>query len=224
MIRLLIVDDQQLVRAGLRMLCTSAPDLSVVGEAGNGQEAVRQARAAAPDVVLMDLRMPGMDGTEATRRILAERPATHVVVLTTFDDDEHLYPALAAGVSGFLAKDSTPVELLAAIRRAANGDNPFSPGVLRRLVDEALRTHQTTRPPGRDAPALPDLTAREQQVLTFVASGLSNGEIAERLRVGVTTVKTHVASLMTKTNATNRVRLAVFAARHDLAHPADVGP
>jgi DNA-binding NarL/FixJ family response regulator len=221
-IRLLIVDDQQLVRAGLRMLCTSAPDLCVVGEASNGQEAVRQAREAVPDVVLMDLRMPGMDGTEATRRILAESPATHVVVLTTFDDDEHLYPALAAGVSGFLAKDSTPVELLAAIRRAENGDTPFSPGVLRRLVNEALRTRQTTRPPGHDAPALPDLTAREHQVLTLVASGLSNGEIAERLHLGVTTVKTHVASLMTKTNATNRVRLAVFAAQHDLAHPADV--
>jgi DNA-binding NarL/FixJ family response regulator len=218
-IRLLIVDDQQLVRAGLRMLCASAPDLRVVGEAGNGQEAVRRARAAVPDVVLMDLRMPGMDGTEATRRILAERPATRVVVLTTFDDDEHLYPALAAGVSGFLAKDSTPVELLAAIRRAESGDTPFSPDVLRRLVNEAVRARQSTRPPGHDAPALPDLTVREQQVLTLVASGLSNGEIAERLHVGVTTVKTHVASLMTKTNATNRVRLAVFAAQHDLAHP-----
>jgi DNA-binding NarL/FixJ family response regulator len=208
MIRVLLADDQQLIRAGLRMLCESASDLQVVGEASNGLEAVRLAEQVRPDVVLMDLRMPGLDGTAATARILAARPATRVVALTTFDDDAHLYPALAAGACGFLAKDVAPADLLDAVRRAVDGDSPFSPAVLRRLVDQAVRSR--ARAVGPAAPG-PELTAREREVLKLVGDGLANAEIAERLHLGVTTVKTHVANLMTKTGCPNRVRLAVLA-------------
>ena len=209
MIRLLVVDDQTLVRMGLRMLCDAADDVEVVGDADSGQEAVRLAERLAPDVVLMDLRMPGVDGTAATRRILAARPATRVVVLTTFDDDDHLYPALAAGACGFLVKDAPPEEILAAVRRAAAGDAPFSPGVLGRLVEQAVRSRAAPDPP----PAVAALTAREREVLTLVGAGLSNREIADRLHVGVTTVKTHISSLMAKTGAPNRIRLAILAAQ-----------
>jgi len=208
-IRLLVVDDQTLVRMGLRMLCDAADDVEVVGDADSGQEAVRLAERLAPDVVLMDLRMPGVDGTTATRRILAARPATRVVVLTTFDDDDHLYPALAAGACGFLVKDAPPEEILAAVRRAAAGDAPFSPGVLGRLVEQAVRSRAAPDPP----PAVAALTAREREVLTLVGAGLSNREIADRLHVGVTTVKTHISSLMAKTGAPNRIRLAILAAQ-----------
>ncbi|MGI5212822.1 response regulator [Plantactinospora sp. CA-290183] len=212
MIRVLLVDDQRLVRAGLRMLCESAPDMAVVGEAENGQQAIRLAEQVAPDVVLMDLRMPLVDGTAATARIHASRPAVRVVVLTTFDDDDHLFPALAAGACGFLVKDATPDELLAAVRSAAAGETPFSPAVLRRLVDQAVRTRV-----GEIPAALPGtLTARERDVLALVGVGLSNREIADRLHLGVTTVKTHVTSLLAKTGAANRIRLALLAAQSDL--------
>ncbi|NBM16322.1 response regulator transcription factor, partial [Streptomyces sp. GC420] len=140
MIRVLLVDDQGLVRAGLRMLCEAAPDVQVVGEAENGRQAVSLAEELLPDVILMDLRMPGVDGIAATGRILAARPATRVVALTTFDDDDHLYPVLAAGACGFLVKDAAPAELLDGIRRAARGDDPFSTSVLRRLIGQAVRT------------------------------------------------------------------------------------
>jgi DNA-binding NarL/FixJ family response regulator len=213
-IRVLLVDDQQLVRAGLRMLCESADGVEVVGEARTGHEAVRLVEQALPDVVLMDLRMPGMDGIAATARILDHRPATRVVVLTTFDDDDHLYPALAAGACGFLAKDVAPAELLDAIRRAADGESPFSHPVLRRLVAQAVHTRTAT---GRGAEIPLDVTAREREVLALVGAGLSNADIAERMHVGVTTVKTHIANLMTKTASPNRVRLAVLAAQHGLA-------
>ncbi|MET8280270.1 response regulator transcription factor [Micromonospora sp. NPDC005174] len=205
MIRVLLVDDQHLIRAGLRMLCDAQPDLEVVGEADNGREAVTLAARLVPDVVVMDLRMPGVDGITATGRILAERPATRVLVLTTFGDDDHLYPALSAGACGFLLKDAPPTELLDGIRRAAAGDSPFSPEVLHRLVQRAV--HARVEPPRR----VPGLTARERDVLDLVAEGLSNTEIAERLHIGVTTVKTHITSLMTKTESPNRVRLALFA-------------
>ncbi|MEU4678580.1 response regulator transcription factor [Micromonospora sp. NPDC023737] len=213
MIRVLLVDDQRLVRAGLRMLCDSAPDLTVVGEAENGQQAIRLAEQVTPDVVLMDLRMPLVDGTAATARILANRPAVRVVVLTTFDDDDHLFPALAAGACGFLVKDASPDELLAAIRQAAAGDTPFSPAVLRRLVDQAVRA-RIGAAPGASLPAT--LTARERDVLACVGAGLSNREIADRLHLGVTTVKTHVTSLLAKTGAGNRIRLALLAAQSGL--------
>jgi DNA-binding NarL/FixJ family response regulator len=213
-IRVLLVDDQQLIRAGLRMLCESASDLEVVGEASNGLEGVRLAEQVRPDVVLMDLRMPGLDGTAATARILAARPATRVVVLTTFDDDAHLYPALAAGACGFLAKDVAPTDLLDAVRRAAEGDSPFSSAVLRRLVDQAVRSRAASR---ADQESEPELTPREREVLALVGAGLANAEIAEQLHLGVTTVKTHVANLMTKTGCANRVRLAVFAVQQGLS-------
>jgi DNA-binding NarL/FixJ family response regulator len=205
MIRVLLVDDQQMIRAGLRMLCDAQPDLEVVGEAGDGREAVTLAARLAPDVVVMDLRMPGVDGITATGRILAERPATRVLVLTTFGDDDHLYPALTAGAIGFLLKDAPPDELLDGIRRAATGDSPFSQEVLQRLVARAVSARTEAPRP------VAGLTDRERDVLDLVAEGLSNSEIAERLHIGVTTVKTHITSLMTKTGAPNRVRLALVA-------------
>jgi DNA-binding NarL/FixJ family response regulator len=158
-----------------------------------------------PDVTVMDLRMPGVDGITATRRILAERPAARIVVLTTFGDDDHLYPALTAGACGFLLKDAPPTELLDGIRRAAAGDSPFSQQVLQRLVSRAVQARvETPRP-------LDGLTGRERDVLGLVAEGLSNTEIADRLHIGVTTVKTHITSLMTKTGSPNRVRLALYS-------------
>ncbi|MBL7254174.1 response regulator [Paractinoplanes lichenicola] len=206
MIRVLLVDDQQLIRAGLRMLCDAEPDLEVVGEAGDGREAITLAARLAPDVIVMDLRMPGVDGISATSRVLAERPATRVLVLTTFGDDDHLYPALNAGACGFLLKDAPPAELLEGIRRAAAGDSPFSRDVLQRLVRRAtdVGAEQRRRP-------VQGLTAREQDVLDLVGEGLSNTEIAERLHIGITTVKTHITALMTKTGSPNRVRLALLA-------------
>jgi DNA-binding NarL/FixJ family response regulator len=207
MIRVLLVDDQMLIRAGLRMLCAAEPDLEVVGEAGDGREAVTLADRLSPDVVVMDLRMPGVDGITATGRILAARPATRVLVLTTFGDDDHLYPALTAGACGFLLKDAPPAELLDGIRRAAAGESPFSQDVLLRLVRRAVHASaEQVRPPA-------GLTTREQDVLDLVGEGLSNTEIAERLHIGVTTVKTHITALMTKTGSPNRVRLALLAHR-----------
>jgi DNA-binding NarL/FixJ family response regulator len=204
-IRVLLVDDQHLIRAGLRMLCEAQPDIDVVGEADNGRDAVTLAARLTPDVVVMDLRMPGVDGITATGRILAARPSVRVLVLTTFGDDDHLYPALTAGACGFLLKDAPPAELLDGIRRAAAGDSPFSQDVLQRLVRRAV-TARVAAPR-----VVPGLTARERDVLDLVGEGLSNTEIADRLHIGVTTVKTHITSLMTKTDSPNRVRLALFA-------------
>jgi DNA-binding NarL/FixJ family response regulator len=209
MIRTLLVDDQRLIRAGLRMLCAAAEDVEVVGEAENGQQAITLVERLVPDVVLMDLRMPGVDGITATRRILECRPAVRIVVLTTFDDDEHLYPALAAGACGFLAKDTAPESLLDGIRRAVDGDSPFSPEVLRRVVRRAVES--TSRPRPDINPV--GLTERERDVLLLLATGRSNAEIASDLYIGVTTVKTHVANLMAKTGSRNRVQLALVAGR-----------
>ena len=211
MIRVLIADDQNLVRTGLRMLCDSAGDMTVAGEAADGREAVDLALRLDPDVVLMDLRMPVLDGTAATERIVAARPRIRVLALTTFGDDDHLYPALAAGACGFLTKSAPPSDLLDAVREAAAGGAPFSRQVLDRLVRRAVGA--------RPEPVPDDLTPREREVLTLVAAGLTNQEIAARLHVGVTTVKTHVAALLTKTGCPNRIRLAVFAARAGLAPP-----
>ena len=206
MIAVLVVDDQRLVRAGLRMLCTAAEDMTVSGEASNGIEAVALAAELDPDVILMDLRMPGLDGIGATRQIVKSGRRARILVLTTFDDDDHLYPALAAGASGFLVKDTEPAELLGAIRRTADGDMVFSPELLRRVVDRAVAGSD----PGTAATEEVSLTGRESQVLALVAEGKSNQEIADALHVGVTTVKTHVANLMSKTGCDNRVRLAVY--------------
>lgn len=207
MIRVLLVDDQQLIRAGLRMLLDAEDGMEVVGEAGDGRAAVTLAAQLVPDVVVMDIRMPGVDGITATSRIMSERPATRVLVLTTFGDDDHLYPALQSGACGFLLKDAPPEELLNGIRQAAIGESPFSRDVLRRLVRRAVDARPET-------PAhVEGLTAREQEVLDLVAEGLTNTEIAERLHIGITTVKTHITALMTKTNSPNRVRLALAAHR-----------
>ncbi|MGW5381825.1 response regulator [Nocardia sp. NPDC003963] len=203
----MLVDDQHLVRAGLRMLCETAADLEVVAEASGGAAAVRLAERTEPDVILMDLRMPGTDGIRATTAILAARPGARILALTTFDDDEHLYPALAAGMCGFLVKDASPAELLDGIRRAAAGERPFAPDVLRRLVDTAVAARAQ---PNRPATPEVELTGREAEVLRLVAEGLSNTEIAQHLHIGVTTVKTHIANLLSKTGAGNRVRLAVY--------------
>jgi DNA-binding NarL/FixJ family response regulator len=211
-IRVLLVDDQHLVRAGLAMLCGTAEDVEVVGEAENGHRATELVARLRPDVVLMDLRMPGVDGTTATARITAAHPRTRVLVLTTFDDDEHLYPALAAGAHGFLAKDTPPGDLLAAVRRTAAGEAVFSPHVLTRVVRAATAARRADPEP--DGALLATLTDREREVLALVGDGHSNAEIAARLHVGITTVKTHVANLMTKTATGNRVRLAVLATRN----------
>nr|WP_328841964.1 response regulator transcription factor [Nakamurella leprariae] len=211
---MLVADDQALVRSGLRMLCESAADVEIVGEARNGAEAVRLVDDCRPDVVLMDLRMPVLDGIAATAAIVSARPATRVVALTTFDDDDHLYPALSAGACGLLTKDASPADLLDAVRRAAAGESPFSPPVLRRLVDRAVRAGG----PGTPTPpaGLPELTERERDVLQHLGSGLSNGDIATLMHISVTTVKTHVASIMDKTGSRSRVQLAVLAVRHGL--------
>ncbi|NMM84248.1 DNA-binding response regulator [Rhodococcus sp. SRB_17] len=206
MIGVLIVDDQRLVRAGLRMLCESADGIEVVGEASNGVEAIALAAEFDPDVILMDLRMPGLDGIGATQQIVKSGRGARILVLTTFDDDDHLYPALAAGASGFLVKDTEPSELLEGIRRTAEGEMVFSPELLRRVVDRAVLGGQAESTVVETVP----LTDREAQVLALVAEGKSNQEIADALHLGVTTVKTHVANLMSKTGCDNRVRLAVY--------------
>jgi DNA-binding NarL/FixJ family response regulator len=206
-IRVLIVDDQRLVRAGLRMLCESTADLDVVGEAADGEQAVQSCAELVPDVILMDLRMPGVDGIHATRQIMSARPESRVLALTTFDDDEHLYPALAAGAAGFLVKDSGPAELVDAIRRAAGGDFALSPHLLRRVVDHAVSARAVPTADGSDPVPL---SARELEVLPLVVGGLSNQEIADQLHLGVSTVKTHVANLLDKTGSGNRVQLAVY--------------
>ncbi|MFC8454646.1 response regulator [Kitasatospora sp. NPDC057223] len=206
-VRVLLVDDQPLVRAALQMVITDAPDLDVAGEAGNGAEAVRLVRELAPDVVVMDIRMPGMDGIEATRLITAGAGPARVVVLTTFDDDDYVYAALRAGASGFLVKDMALDDILAAVRVVAAGDALIAPSVTRRLIAEFA---------GRPAPAPPPRTAegitgREREVLTLVGGGRSNAEIAADLVISVATVKTYVTRLLAKLDARDRVQLVIIA-------------
>ncbi|MFG1777305.1 response regulator [Micromonospora sp. NPDC049051] len=215
-VRVLLVDDQPLVRAGLRVLIADADDIDVVGEAATGAEAVRLAREVAPDVVLMDLRMPGMDGIQATRAIAAHGGATRVLVLTTFDDDEHVHAALRAGASGFLVKDMALDDILGAVRVVAAGDALIAPGVTRRLIAEFAR-----RPaPAAPTRALDGVTEREREVLTLVGRGLSNGEIAAELVISVATAKAHVARLFTKLGARDRVHLVIAAYDAGLVSPA----
>ncbi|SEC85406.1 response regulator transcription factor [Streptomyces sp. TLI_105] len=207
-IRVLLVDDQPLVRAGLRVLMADSPDLTVVGEAGTGTEAVALARDLGPDVVVMDVRMPGMDGIEATRIVTAGPGAPRVLVLTTFDDDAYVYGALRSGASGFLVKDMALDDILAAIRVVAAGDALIAPGVTRRLIEEFAARPEPARRPSRG----PDgVTEREREVLTLVGRGLSNGEIAERLHISAATAKAHVARLFAKLDARDRVQLVIVA-------------
>jgi DNA-binding NarL/FixJ family response regulator len=218
-IRVGVADDQALVRDGLRAQLGLVDDMEVVGEASTGTQAVALARRELPDVMLMDVRMPEMDGIEATRRICAE-PATRsvrVVVLTTFDEDEHVYAAVRAGASGFLLKDVTPEALHDAIRACAAGEAVVAPAVTRRLLDEIAR-----RPvPGRAGDRLADLTPRETEVLVLVAEGLSNAEISGRLFLSPATTKTHVSRVLTKLGARDRAQLVAIAYETGLVRPAD---
>ena len=214
-IRVAIVDDQTLVRTGFRMILSSEPDIEVVGEHGDGAQAVEHVPKERADVVLMDIRMPVMDGLEATRRLAEASPATRVVILTTYDLDEYIFDAFRAGASGFLLKDAPPEQLVEAIRVAAHGEALLSPSVTRRLVEEFARI-----PTGTHAvPGLDELTSRELDVLKLIARGQSNSEIAEALVVSEATVKTHVAHLLDKLDCRDRVQAVVLAYESGLVQP-----
>jgi DNA-binding NarL/FixJ family response regulator len=217
MIRVLLADDQALVRAGFRALLDAQEDIEVVGEADDGEEAVRLSRQHEPDVVLMDIRMPGMDGLEATRTIVADPAlnAVRIVILSTFDLDEYVFEALRVGASGFLVKNTEPAELIHAVRAVAAGDALLSPGVTKRLVAE-FAAH--TRQP-RSATELDALTEREREVMALVAEGLSNDEFAARLFVSPATAKTHVSRAMVKLGVRDRAQLVVLAYESGLARP-----
>jgi DNA-binding NarL/FixJ family response regulator len=211
-VRVLLADDQQLVRAGFRSILKHEPDVEVVGEAVNGAEAVRMAEELSPDVVLMDIRMPVMDGLTATRHILSHPRPPVVIVLTTFDADEFVYRSLRHGAAGFLLKDTSPEELVAAVRTAMTGDQILSPRITRRLIASFVATPH----PGEAATSTAHLTERELQVLGLVARGRSNAEIARTLFIAETTVKTHVARLLQKLGLRDRVQAVVFAYEHGL--------
>jgi DNA-binding NarL/FixJ family response regulator len=223
----LLVDDQELMRMAFRMVIESQPDLSVAGEAANGLEAVAQVDALAPDVVLMDVRMPDLDGVEATRRIVGSGSNARVIILTTFDLDEYVYSALRAGASGFLLKDAQPADLLSAIRAVGSGDAVVAPSITRRLLDTYAHRLGT---PGNGDPAerlgpvqrqqLEQLTAREREVLLLVARSMSNAEIAERLVLSEATVKSHVGRILAKLDLRDRVQIVVFAYESGLVTPA----
>jgi DNA-binding NarL/FixJ family response regulator len=209
-IRVLVADDQALVRGSFRILVDTAPDLTSVGEAASGAEAVELARSEKPDLVLMDIRMPGVDGIEATRQITADpqTAAVRVLIVTTFDLDEYVFAALRAGASGFLLKDTPPADLLAAIRVVAAGDVLLAPGVTRRLIAEFTGRPE---PAQRPAAALQEVTEREREVLTLIGLGLSNAEIAAHLHVSLSTAKTHVGRLLMKLAARDRAQLVIAA-------------
>jgi DNA-binding NarL/FixJ family response regulator len=221
MIRVLLADDQALVRAGFRSLLNAEDDITVIGEVADGAAAVEVARAEKPDVVLMDIRMPGTDGLEATRRIGADAALSevHVVILTTFDLDEYVFEALRVGASGFLVKDTEPVELLQAVRVVARGDALLSPGVTRRLVSEfASRSRQPHASKELDV-----LTEREREIVALVGEGLSNDEIAARLVLSPATAKTHVSRAMVKLGVRDRAQLVVVAYQTGLVRPGWLG-
>jgi len=214
-VRVALVDDQPLIRSALRVLIADAVDLTVVGEAGNGQEAIDLVRATRPDVVVMDIRMPGMDGITATRRIVDAPDPPRVLMLTTFDDDEYVYGALRAGASGFVVKDMALDDILGAIRVIAGGEALIAPRVTRLLIEQFL-----TRPsPAPKASLAGGVTEREQEVLTLIGRGRSNSEIAAELHITVATVKAHVARLLTKLDARDRIQLVIIAYETGLASP-----
>jgi DNA-binding NarL/FixJ family response regulator len=221
MTRVLLADDQALVRGGFRALLDAQEGIEVVGEAADGAEAVRLTRSLRPDVVLMDIRMPGLDGLEATRQIAADEllASVRIIILTTFDLDEYVFEALRVGASGFLVKSTEPVELIRGVRAVASGDALLSPGVTRRLVAEFASRAKEPRP----SPKLNLLTDREREVMGLVAAGLSNDEIAEKLVVSPATAKTHVSRAMVKLGARDRAQLVVFAYESGLVRPGWLG-
>lgn len=219
MIRVLIADDQTLVRDGFRMILDVQEDIEVVGEAADGMEAVGKARELQPDVILMDIRMPGLDGIEATRRVLGESTETHVLILTTFDLNEYVYEALCAGASGFLLKDVPRSQLIDGVRTVAAGDSLLAPTITRRLIEEFVQ-----RPPAsvrQLPPKMEELTPRELEVLKLMARGFSNAEVAGELVVSEATVKTHVAHVLMKLNLRDRVQAVVLAYESGLVQPGE---
>jgi DNA-binding NarL/FixJ family response regulator len=220
-IRVLIADDQQLIRAGFRMILSTHADIEVVGEATTGAEAVALTRELQPDVVLMDIRMPDLDGIEATRRILAHnrQPTTHVLILTTFDLDEYVYDALRAGASGFLLKDVPPDQLAAGVRMVSSGDALLAPSITRRLIEEFA----ASRTPPDTIPGFNELSPRELEVFRLLATGKSNAEIAAELIVAETTIKTHITRILTKLGVRDRVQAVVLAYETGLVTPKTRG-
>jgi len=219
-VRVLIVDDQPVVRAGYRSILQREPDLDVVGEAADGNEAVAATRRLTPDVVLMDIRMPGMDGLQATRTIVASGVPARVLILTTFDLDEYVFTALRSGASGFLLKDVLPEDLVQAVRLVAQGEGLLAPAVTRRLI-ESFFQGSPAPPPAVVNGALERLTNRETEVLRLAAQGLSNAEIARQLVVAETTVKTHIASVLAKLSLRDRVQATIYAYENGLVRPGD---
>jgi len=218
-IRVLLADDQALVRAGFKALLDAQEGIEVVGEAVDGEEAIRLARALRPDIVLMDIRMPGLDGLEATKAIAADEllAGVRIVILTTFDLDEYVFEALRVGASGFLVKNTEPADLIRGVRAVAEGDALLSPGVTRRLIAEFAT--RASRSPAASSPELGQLTEREREVMGLVAAGLSNDEIAAKLVVSPATAKTHVSRAMVKLGARDRAQLVVFAYESGLVRP-----
>ncbi|RKT07363.1 LuxR family two component transcriptional regulator [Streptomyces sp. 3211.6] len=216
-VRVVLADDQPLIRTGLGMVIADIPDIEVVGEAGNGAEAVQLVRDLNPDVVVMDIRMPGMDGIEATRMITKDTGAPHVIVLTTFDDDDNVYDSLRAGASGFLVKDMALDDIITAVRVVADGDALIAPKVTRRLIEEfADRPQRAVPPPSK---AVLGVTDRELEVLTLIGRGMSNAEIAEAMFISGATVKAYVTRLLAKLDARDRVHLVIIAYEHALVAP-----
>ena len=218
-IRVLVVDDQSMVRAGFRLLLSDEPDIEVVAEASNGLEAVAQAARFNPSVVLMDIRMPELDGLEATRRILAADASARILILTTFDLDDYVYEALRAGASGFVLKDDPPEQLIAAVRTVAAGDALLSPAITKRVISQFTRTARPEPPKEID-----ELTAREREILRLIATGLSNAEIGAELFISDTTVKTHVTRLLQKLDVRDRAQAIVLAYQAGLFDVTDVPP
>ncbi|TDC87387.1 response regulator transcription factor [Actinomadura sp. 7K507] len=214
--RVLVADDQALLRGSFRVLIDTAPGLRTVGEAGTGAEAVELAGRERPDLVLMDVRMPEMDGIEATRRICRDLPGVRVLILTTFDLDSYVYSALRAGASGFLLKDTPPADLLSAIQVVASGESLLAPSVTRRLITEFVRRPGPVQPP---PPGLDGVTDREREVLALIARGLSNTELAEHLHLSPATVKTHIGHLLAKLHARDRAQLVIAAYETGLVRP-----
>ena len=217
MTRVLIADDQALVRVGLRKILEAEPETAVVGEAGDGEDAVTQARRLRPDVVLMDIRMPVLDGIEATRRIVGDRATTRVLILTTFGLDNYVYDALHAGASGFMLKDAPPEEIAAAVRIVASGEGLLAPAVTRAVIEEFAK--RSPAPPSTPPRAVQELTAREREILDLLVRGLSNPEICQRLVISEATAKTHVAHILQKLHLRDRVQVVIYAYETGLVAP-----